>query len=120
MPGLGALADLELHHLDLVVGRDAREFVRIEAAVAVAATEIAGTDLPDDVAAILAVIGTDAAFAGIMGEAALLRAGVQRAHRVGAERAKAHRRDIEDRCRIRPGAIRAADGEAKLAADMRL
>src|SRR5712692_1398336 len=78
MPGLGALADLELHHLDLVVGRDAREFVRIEAAVAVAATEIAGADFPDDVAAILAVIGADAALAGVMRETALFGAGIER------------------------------------------
>ena len=85
----------------------------IEAAVAVAAAEIAGADFPDDVAAVLAVIGADAALAGVVREAALLGAGVQRAHRVGAERAKAHRRDVEHRGRIRPGAIRTADGDAE-------
>ena len=74
MAGLGALADLELDHLDLVVAGDAGEFVRIEGAVAVAAAEIAGADFPDDVAAVLAVIGADAALAGVMGEAALLGA----------------------------------------------
>src|SRR5882757_4536480 len=73
MPGLGALADLELDHLDLIVGRDTREFVRVEAAVAVATTEIAGADLPDDVAAVLAMIGADAALAGVVREAALFR-----------------------------------------------
>ena len=113
MAGLGALADLELDHLDLVVGGDAGEFFRIERAVAVAAAEIAGADLPDDVAAVLAVIGADAALAGVMREAALLGAGVERAHRVGAERAEAHRGDVEDRGRIRLGAIRAADGDAE-------
>src|SRR5208337_4533606 len=118
--GLGALADLEFDHLDLVVGSDAREFFRIERAIAVAATEISGTNLPDQVAAVLAMIGTDAALAGVMGEAALFGARVQRAHRVRTERAKAHRRDIEDRGRIRLGAIRTADGDAKFFVGMKL
>src|SRR4051812_47886005 len=118
MPGLGALADLEFDHLDLFVGSDAREQFRIEAAVGVAATEITGADFPDDVAAVLAMIGTDAALAGVMREAAPLRAGVQRPHRVGAERAETHRRYVEDRGRIRLGAIRTADGDAKLGAGM--
>src|SRR5882724_3169282 len=103
MTGLGALADLELDHLDLIVGRDTRELVRIEGAVAVTAAEIAGADLPNDVAAILAMIGADAALAGVVREAALLGAGIQRAHRIGAERAETHRRDIEHRRRVRPG-----------------
>src|SRR3954452_16161014 len=90
------LPDLELDHPDLRVGCDAGEFFRIEAAVsAVAAAEIARADLPDDVAAVLAVIGADAALAGIVGETALLRASIQRPHRVGAERAKTHGRDVE-------------------------
>src|SRR5207302_4233926 len=111
MAGLGALADLEFDHLDLIVRREAGEFLRIERAVAIAAAEIAGADFPDDVAAVLAVIGADAALAGIVREIALVGARVQRAHRVGAERAEAHRRDIEDRGRIRFGAIGAADAD---------
>src|SRR5205807_782355 len=116
MPGLGALADLELHHLDLTVGCNAREFVRIEVAVSVAATEIAGSDLPDYVAAILAVIRADAALAGIVREAAFFRPRIERAYRVGAERAKAHRRNVEHRGRIRLAAIGAADGDAEFLA----
>src|SRR6266849_6723010 len=50
MPGLGALADLELDHLDLIVGGDAGEFLRIERAVTVAATEISGANLPNEIA----------------------------------------------------------------------
>src|SRR5207237_3018306 len=114
VPGLGALADLEFDHLDLVVGRDAREFLRIERAVAVAATEISGPDLPDQVAAVLAMIGTDTALARVMREAALFGTRVQRAHRVRTKRAKAHRRDVEDRRRIRLAAIGTADGDTKL------
>lgn len=49
------------------------------------------------VAAVLAVVGADAAFAGVVVEAAELRALVERADGVGAERAEAHRRDVEHR-----------------------
>jgi hypothetical protein len=41
MPGLHALRELQLHHLDLRVGSDAGEFLRAETAVLVAAAEIA-------------------------------------------------------------------------------
>ena len=116
MPGLGTLADLELDHLDLVAGCDPREFFRVERAVAIAAAEIAGTDLPDDVAAILAVIGADPAFTGIMREFAFLGAGIERSYRIGTERAKTHRRDIEHGGRIGLRAIRSADGDAELLA----
>src|SRR5207248_468100 len=61
-----------------------------------------------------------AALAGVMGETAPLGAGIERAHRVGAERAKTHRRDIEHRSRIRLGAIRAADGDAEFSTGARL
>src|SRR5258708_6623999 len=101
MSGLGALTDLEFDHLDLIVGGDAGEFLRIERAVPVAATEIAGADFPDDVAAILAVIGADTALAGVVREAALPGARVQRAHRVRTERAKAHPADVKHQTRIR-------------------
>src|SRR5258705_7363054 len=83
--GLGALADLEFDHLDLIVGGDAGEFLPIERAIAVAATEISRTDLPNKIAAVLAMIGTDTALAGVMREAALTVARVLRAHRVGTK-----------------------------------
>src|ERR1700680_141685 len=88
--------------------------------LALRAPKKAGPDSPDDVPAILAMIGADAALAGVMGEAALLGARIQRAHRIGTERAKTHRRDVEDRCRIRPGAVRTADGDAELLLGTRL
>src|SRR4051794_11805092 len=114
MARFGALTDLEFDHLDLVVGSDAREFVRVERAVPVSAAEISGPNLPDQVAAMLAVVGADAALSGVMREAALFRPGVQRAHCVGTERAKAHRGDIENGRRIGLGAIRTPDGDPEL------
>ena len=70
MAGLRALAHLHLDHLDLLARRDLGEQRREEAALRRAAAEIAGADLPDDVAAVLAVIGAEAALAGVVGEAA--------------------------------------------------
>src|ERR1700743_1864581 len=116
MARFGALADLELDHLDLVFAGDAGELIGLEAAVAVAAAEIAGADLPDDVAPHLAVIGADAALAGIMREVSFLRAAIQRANRIGTERAEAHGRNVEHRGGIGPGAVRSTDGDAEFLA----
>jgi hypothetical protein len=54
-----------------------REALLAEAAVVVAATEVARADLPDQVAAGLAVVRRDRAFAGVVVETAALRAGIQ-------------------------------------------
>src|SRR3954468_10212804 len=118
--GLGTLADLELDHLDLVLARDAREGFGIEGAVEMAAAEIDLTYLPDDGAALLRVIGAEAALAGVVRETALPGAGIQRAHGVRAERAKTHRGNVEHRSRIRLGATRPADGDAEFLLGMRL
>src|SRR3546814_7633051 len=64
------------------------------------AAEISAGDLPDQVAAMAAMIGADASFARVLGEAAQLRALVQGHDRVGAERPEAHGRDVEDRSGI--------------------
>src|SRR5690349_16043907 len=113
MPGLRALADLQLDHLDLVIGGDAGEFVRIEGSVAIAAPEIAGADFPYAVATHFPVVRTHSALARVMGETTLLRAGIECAYSIGAESAKAHRRDVEDRSRIGLGAIRPTDSDAE-------
>ena len=76
--GLGALAELELDHLDLVVLGVLGEFLGAERTVGIAAAEIARADFPDDVAAVFAMIGAIAAFAGVVGEIAFLGAAVQR------------------------------------------
>ena len=89
--GLGPLAQLDLDHLDLRFGGDGGEFLGVEAAIEIAAAEIAGADLPDDVAAVLAMVRRNAALAGVMGKAALGRAPVQRPHGIGAQRAETHR-----------------------------
>src|SRR5207253_11517448 len=59
--GLGALRDLDLDHLDLGGARLLGELFRVELAVGSAAAEIAAADLPDQVAAVLAVVAADRA-----------------------------------------------------------
>src|SRR6185437_4632833 len=115
MAGLGALAQLDLDHLDLRVGCRLGEALGREAAIGVAAAEIAAAQLPDDVAAELSVIAAVAALAGIVSEAAEFRASVEGADCVGAQGAEAHRRDVEERDRVRLPALRTADGHAEIA-----
>src|SRR5262245_55081909 len=50
MPGLGALRQLDLDHLDLRIAGLGSKPLGAERAVVVAAAEIAAADLPDDVA----------------------------------------------------------------------
>src|SRR5690606_887999 len=64
--GLGALRQLDLDHLHLRVARLRGEALLAEAAVVVAAAEVAGTELPDQVAAEFAVVGRNRAFAGVV------------------------------------------------------
>src|SRR3546814_13759203 len=68
MPRLGALAELDLDHLDLLVLRAVAEAFGVEAAACIAAAEIAAAELPHDVAAVGAMIGAEAAFAGVVVE----------------------------------------------------
>ena len=51
--GLRALRDLNFDHLHLIELRALLECIRIEGPVGVAATEVPGANLPDDVAAFL-------------------------------------------------------------------
>ncbi len=113
MAGLGALRELDLDHLHLRVARLRGEALLAEAARLVAATEVARADFPDQVAAGLAVVGRDRAFAGIVVEAALLRPGVERADGRRRQRAEAHRRDVEHAGRIGLRAA-AADHDAEI------
>ncbi|MNZ28874.1 hypothetical protein D3C78_461140 [compost metagenome] len=91
MAGLGALAHLDLDHPHLWAARLGGEAFGVETPVRRAAAEVATAQFPDQVATVLAVIGADAAFAGVMVEIAQLGALVEGADGVGAERAKAHR-----------------------------
>jgi len=95
MSWLGALRQLDLDHPHLRFTRVGDEALLVEAAIVVATAEVAGTDLPHQVAAVLAVVGRDRALAGIVIETAAFSTGVERADRVRRQRAEAHRRDVE-------------------------
>ena len=92
----------------LAVKRSSRE-----RAVVVAAAEVARADLPDQVAAVDAVVPADRAFAGVVREVAALGAGVQRQDGVRRERPEAHRRDVEDAGAVGLGAA-GADQDAEV------
>jgi hypothetical protein len=66
MAGLSALAQFDFDHLDLIAGGDLGEPIGIESAIGFSAAEIARTDLPDDIAAVLLMIGAKATLARIM------------------------------------------------------
>lgn len=91
------MANLDFDHPHLRAACLGGKAFGVEAPVWRAAPEVAAAQFPDQVAAMLAVIGADAAFAGVMVEVAQLGALVEGADGVGAERAKAHRRYVEDR-----------------------
>src|ERR1700744_3943824 len=101
MAGLGALTELDLDHLDLIARRLGREAFGIEAPLFVAAAEVAAGHLPDDVPALFAGIGADAAFAGVVVEAPQPGPPVERADRVCRQRTEAHGGNVEDRRRVR-------------------
>src|SRR5690606_554469 len=100
MPWLGALRQLDLDHFHLRIARVLYEALGIESAVRGAASEIAGSDFPDQVTPGLAMVGRDRSLATVVVEPAHLRALVERADRVGRQRAKAHRGNIEHTGRV--------------------
>ena len=112
MARLGALRELDLDHPDLRRSRLFCEAFRIEPTVVCPAAEIAAADFPDEIAA-LAVVRTDAAFAGIVIEAAARGPAIEGADRIGRQGAEAHCRDVENRGGIGLTAIIAADRDAK-------
>src|SRR5262245_12768723 len=70
-PGL-ALGQLDFDHLDLGSRRVSSESLRRERAVVIATTKVSRTDLPDQIAAVLQVIGTDTTLSRIVGKTAEL------------------------------------------------
>ena len=81
--GFRPLRQLQLQHPHLRFGGGIREPDRIETAVRRPRAEIAGAEFPDQIAAVLAVVGRNAAFAGIVVEAAKPGPLVQGPDRIG-------------------------------------
>src|SRR6185436_17901902 len=93
---LGALAQLDLDRLDVRALHGLEGALEGEVAVWVAAAEIAGPDLPDDVAAV-AVMIADATFAGVLQRAREHDAAIDRLDGRARQRAIAHRGGVDDR-----------------------
>src|SRR5215471_3946449 len=110
---LRTLADLQLHHLDLIERSGFRKPLRRKGAVRIPGSEIPRADLPDDVAAMLAVVGGITTLPGIMGEVAGLGALIESPNGIGAQGAEAHGRDVEHRGIVGPLAIRPSDPDAE-------
>ena len=70
--------------------------------------------LPDDISARLLVKGRDTSFARVVVEPASLGRAIESEDRVVAQTAVAHRRDVEDGRRVRLGAVRPADDDARV------
>src|SRR5690606_22817891 len=84
MAGFSALGDFYFYHLHLRQLGFLLEKLFVEITIGSAATEVAGSYLPDDIAAVFQVIVAESAFAGIMRKTADLGAGVHCFHRIGA------------------------------------
>src|SRR6516165_4916466 len=80
--GLGALAEFQLDHFHLLAACVVFEFLGAKCAVWIAATEVTGANLPNNVAAVFTMISTVAALASIVREIPFLGAYVQRANGV--------------------------------------
>ena len=116
--GLGPLGELDLDHSHHFQFRLFTEGIGREPTLWITATEIAGADLPHQVAAVLEVPGTDATLAGVVGETAELRALVQGQNRVATQSAETHRGHIEDACRVGLAAGGTANGDAQVMIDL--
>ena len=114
MAGLCALTKLYLDHFDLRVGGGYGKFFFGETAIFVARPEIARRHLIDQITTTFAVITRNAAFAGIMGKAALFGPFVQRQDRVAGKCTEAHGRDIIQAAIIGLLAMRAANAHPKI------
>src|SRR4051812_31034015 len=99
--GLCALRELDFDHLDARKICALRKFFDRKSALLISTTEVARTDLPNEVSAALLVIRRKPPFTGIMSKSSELRAFVQCENRVFAECSVAHRRNIEHRGGVR-------------------
>ena len=110
-PGLRALRQLDLQRPHRRARNRLEQVLEVEAPGRVAAAEVPGPDLEDQVAAVAVVVG-DAALAGVLQARRHRRAAVERLDRRRRERAEAHAADVDDGLRaegVGPSVQRAED-----------
>ena len=93
--GFGALRELDFDHFDLIERGAFGKGFGVEVAVFIAAAEVAGADFPNQITAVFAMIGADAAFAGVVGEAAFFGTFVERFDGGGGKGTEAHGGNVE-------------------------
>ncbi|SPZ60493.1 Uncharacterised protein [Serratia quinivorans] len=113
MARLGALTEFDFNHFDLRVFSLLGKALRIKMAIAGAATKIAASQFPHQIAAVLTVIAADAALTGVMIKIALGRAQIEGTNGIGRQRAETHGGDIKDRGGVGLAAAGAADRHAE-------
>ena len=113
VPGLGALREFDLDHLDLGMGCLGSKAVRVELPVARSATKVSAADLPDQIAAMFAVMDRNRALTRVMRETTELGPPVQGLDRISGQRPEAHCGDIEDRRIVGLGPL-ATDAHPKI------
>ena len=84
MAWLGALAKLQFDHFHLFALCRLFEFLGAKSAVRIAAAEVSGSDLPNNVAAVFSMIGTVTAFTGVVSKIAFFSSTIEGANRVRA------------------------------------
>jgi hypothetical protein len=87
--GLGALRELDLNSAHRRVANGLEQLVEREVALEIAAAEIPGANLVDDVSSV-PMVRRQAALAGVVVTAGLQRSAVERLYRVRAQAAEAH------------------------------
>src|SRR6056300_141089 len=95
MTGLSALAEFDLDHFYLRVGRSGFESLGVELPLLVPATKVARANFPNQIATMFLVVHRYGAFACVMGEPADRCASVEGLNRVGTQCAKTHGRYIK-------------------------
>lgn len=114
MPGLGTLGQFDFDHLDHLPACLLCKQVRIENALRRAATEIAGSDLPDQVTTVFKVPLAQPTFAGVMGKISEFCAAVEGHHGIAAQGAVTHGGDIQRGGFVGPGASRPTKGDPQI------
>ena len=94
MARFGPLAKLHFDHLYLIVSGLRGKFLRVKAAVIIAAPEITIANLINQIATRFAVLRANATFARIMRKTAHFCPKIEGGNRVGRQRAKRHGRNI--------------------------
>src|SRR5699024_8997644 len=104
---LGPLAELDLDGPYRGSGHQLLEAGQVEGAVLVAAAEVGGADLEDQVGTV-AVVPRDPTLTGVVQHSGGRASPVDRLHRRCRQRAETHRRDVDDR--LGPESASAATG----------